>query len=218
MLLIRLVFGRSAGKPTSFFKSAMKTIYKILILIAAAFLLWICGYAVGRSHLPEATTTTQIDTIVRYDTIRMEKPGEIVSYKSSVPVLLPMTDTVRLRDTVYVVFEREIKEYKDASYFARISGYDPSLDYIEVYPKTTTISKTETVIQKPSAWHYSVYLELDYGFLLKTYLTPSIGAEFGFKRVTIGAECGASIGLVDRVPQTPKPYLQATVKYRLAGR
>ena len=41
----------------------------------------------------------------------------------------------------------EKKSYKGEDYFAEISGYKANLERIEVYPKTTVISKTETATQ-----------------------------------------------------------------------
>jgi hypothetical protein len=47
------------------------------------------------------------------------------------------------------VLSRESREYKGEDYFARVSGYDPTLDFIEVYPKTTSITNTERVKYHP---------------------------------------------------------------------
>ena len=57
------------------------------------------------------------------------------------------TDTMYVRDTVII---REHKFYKDSLYEAWVSGYEPSLDSIRVFPITRTITNTvtNTVTQK----------------------------------------------------------------------
>ena len=132
--------------------------------------------------------------------------------------ILPITDTLRVRDTVYSVLNRQIKEYRDSLYYAQVSGYDPTLDFIEVYPRTVVISKTETTTQNPSPWRYEVTVGLDYGMMWGKYITPNVGAEIGYKKLTLGVECGANMSLVNSTIETPMPYLQASIKYRLAGR
>jgi hypothetical protein len=39
------------------------------------------------------------------------------------------------------MLQKESKTYSGDDYTARVSGYEPSLDFIEVYPKTTIIKE-----------------------------------------------------------------------------
>lgn len=190
------------------------------ILVAAALLVgvWLIGYIIGRNHIPSTVEKVQIDTLVRHDTIRIESPPEIRRIKTTDTLILPITDTLRVRDTIYLVLNRQIKEYRDSLFYARVSGYDPTLDFIEVYPKTMVISKTETTTQNPSPWRYGVTVGLDYGMMWGKYITPNVGAEIGYKKLTLGVECGVNMSLVNSTIETPMPYLQASIKYRLAGR
>ena len=190
------------------------------ILVAAALLVgvWLIGYIIGRNHIPDATEKVQIDTLVRHDTIRVDSPVEIRRIKTTDTLILPITDTLRVRDTVYVVLNRQIKEYRDSLFYARVSGYDPSLDFIEVYPRTVVISKTETTTQQPSPWRYEVTVGLSYGWMGMDYVAPSIEAEMGYKKIILGIECGINASLVNNTVQLPMPYLQASFKYRLAGK
>ena len=93
-------------------------------------------------------------TIARVDTIRIEKP---VPYK------------VEVRDTVYIdnsfqndkdwkVLAQGVKEYRDSTYYARISGINAFLEEIRVYPRITTkyITQTEYVREKPKKWGIGV--------------------------------------------------------------
>lgn len=190
------------------------------ILVPAALLVgvWLIGYIIGRNHIPEATKKVQIDTLVKHDTIRLESPVETRRIKTTDTLILPITDTLRVHDTVYLVLNRQIKEYRDSLFYARVSGYDPKLDFIEVYPKTMVISKTETTTLNPSPWRYGVTVGLDYGMMWGKYITPNVGAEIGYKKLTLGLECGVNMSLVNSTIETPMPYLQASIKYRLAGR
>lgn len=195
----------------------MKNIKDILIVAALLVGVWLTGYIIGRNHLFETMSQNQIDTLVRHDTIKVEGPLEIRRIKTTDTLIVPITDTLRVHDTVYLVLNRQIKEYRDSLYYARVSGYDPSLDYIEVYPTTTTISKTETIV-KNSSLRYGVDFGLDYGTAEYNYCTPNIGAMIGYKKVDFRAELGARIGLVDGTAMFPQPYWQIGVKYRFVGR
>lgn len=46
------------------------------------------------------------------------------------------------KDTVWAVVPRTQKRYEDSTYMAWISGYEPRLDSIEVYQKTTVVTKS----------------------------------------------------------------------------
>lgn len=63
------------------------------------------------------------------------------------PVSVLVSDTLIVRDTVLL---KEHKFYKDSLYEAWVSGYEPSLDSIRVFPITRTITNTvtNTVTQK----------------------------------------------------------------------
>lgn len=51
-------------------------------------------------------------------------------------------------DTVWATVPRTQKRYEDSTYTAWVSGYEPRLDSIEVYRKTVTIEKRETVSKR----------------------------------------------------------------------
>lgn len=51
-------------------------------------------------------------------------------------------------DTVWATVPRTQKRYEDSTYTAWVSGYEPRLDSIEVYRRTVTIEKRETVSKR----------------------------------------------------------------------
>lgn len=55
---------------------------------------------------------------------------------------------IGVSDTVWVMVPRTQKRYGDSTYTAWVSGYEPRLDSIEVYRKTVTIVKRETVSKR----------------------------------------------------------------------
>lgn len=190
----------------------------ILILALLALGFYLMGYFRARDHFRDTTKMVQVDTVTRYDTICIPAPVEIRYEKLTETLILPKVDTLRLRDTVYLVVNREIKEYRDSLFYARVSGYEPSLEYIEVYPKTVVISKTETTTLEPSPWHVSLDMGLDYSRMDAKYISPNIGAEIGYKRLSITAELGVDLKTHDMMSMESHPYWQVGVKYNLFRR
>lgn len=84
-------------------------------------------------------------TIAKVDTIKIEKP---------VPYKVIIRDTIYIRDTVGVTLLQEVKEYKDSTYYAKISGINAFLEHIDVYPETVTkyVYKEKKVTEKPKKW------------------------------------------------------------------
>lgn len=129
----------------------------IAFAVGAAFVLWTAGaFSLGRRCAPKAPNPAEkVDTliVVRPDTITVQNPVYFTKYVDRVE-LVPVTDTVRLRDTLYIAQEREVREYAGEDYHATVSGIRPSLDEISVFPKTVTQTITQTVqVPGPQKWH-----------------------------------------------------------------
>lgn len=84
------------------------------------------------------------DTLVVHDTVTRERPV-YVHVRHTDTMLVPVVDTVRIRDTVFMALPMEQKVYGDSTYRAVVSGYRPSLDTISVYPATRYITVTQAV-------------------------------------------------------------------------
>ena len=146
--------------------------------IAAAYFF---GRRDGRRAAESATTTHIIrDTLVRTDTVILEKP---------VPVAQRIVDTLRVpfavHDTTFVVtLPKTVREYRDSTYHAVISGYEPNLDRIEVFQKTVTISTIETRLKEASKWSFGVGVgpTVGYGF------TPAGAQPFLGVGMTVGVQ------------------------------
>lgn len=109
-----------------------------LLFILGAVIGWIC-----RPNRMERIVDIHRDTIVKIDTHVIEKPV-LVEKRVVDTMYCAVHDTTRINDTLYVALPREVKVYSGDDYYAEVSGYRPNLDYLEVYPKTTTITQTIT--------------------------------------------------------------------------
>lgn len=152
------------------------TIYGILIFGIALFL----GYGlskIGRKEQVRTITTTDTLILVRYDTIRTERPK---------PTYIHTTDTLYIRDTITQTIVAslpiETKLYEDSLYRAQISGIRPKLEFIEVFPRTEYkyIYRTEKVAQNARKWGIGV--QAGYG-VYKGGLSPYIGVGISYNLI-----------------------------------
>ena len=114
------------------------------------------------------------DTTTIYDTIYVDKPipiytEKIVTKEIKVPIYLP-SDTTTIHDTTYIYLDREIKYYKGEQYEAWVSGYEPNLDKINIFSKTTQVK--ETIIPKKN------FISLSAGVDISTKVGLPISLEY----------------------------------------
>lgn len=98
------------------------------------------------------------------------------------PVSVLVSDTLIVRDTVLL---KEQKFYKDSLYEAWVSGYEPSLDSICVFPVTKTITNTitNTVIETKEVKKktpFGIGIQAGYGYPHGAYV--GIGISYNFIR------------------------------------
>ena len=133
----------------------MKT--AVLILLAALALAG--SYLLGRRSVkPEIVEIHRTDTVVVRDTVRETVLVPKIRYLTRVDtVLLPVPgDTVKV--PVLVPISRNVYEGED--YRAVVSGFRASLDTLDIFRKTQTV--TNTVVQrvevpgKPKRWGIGV--------------------------------------------------------------
>lgn len=155
----------------------MKNVVIALALIAAAFLLG------RRSVKPEIVKIHRTDTVVVRDTVRETVLVPKVRYLTRVDtVLLPVPgDTVEV--PVLVPISRKVYEGED--YRAVVSGFRASLDTLDIFRKTQTV--TNTVVQrvevpgKPKRWGIGASA----GYALTPQgVKPYIGAGISYSFIT----------------------------------
>lgn len=108
------------------------------------------GYSLGYSDA--LNEPHKADTVWQTDTHYVDKPVEKWKIKEKL-VYVKVDSLVTVHDTTYVALEREIKGYSGEDYQAQVSGIEPSLDWIKVFPKTAYI--TNTVVEK-RRWSWGV--------------------------------------------------------------
>lgn len=135
--------------------------------IAVAFGLWSAHhFRYEAPSYPEVIV--RVDTLVVHDTLVTVKP---------VPYNVYVVDTLWYevpvyggRDTVYLPLPREVKEYRDSSYRAVVSGIRPSLDTIDIYRRTVYVNTVQKI--PPPRWSWGVQAGIGAS---KDGLTPYVG-------------------------------------------
>lgn len=148
------------------------------VMVAAVFAGFCLGAGLANhcNHLRNDKGKMTVDTVTVRDTVRITEPSaadSVVTGMIRVPVVLSRepsvpkadvkvfppsemdsisqgqeTDKIGSNDTVWATVPRTQKRYEDSTYTAWVSGYEPRLDSIEVYRKTVTIVKRETVSKR----------------------------------------------------------------------
>lgn len=162
-----------------------------IILIAAVIAAILGSFYLGQNRgmrITDAWYKSHMDTtsVVQLDTNKQEAPIPDTVYVDKLKYYPVYIDSeipepqIIYRDSIhYVLMEKVIKEYKTEDYFAKISGVDPNLDYIETYNKTVT--NTVYVPQKiaPKKDYLEFDAEFKYDKMLMAPVTVNIGHRYG---------------------------------------
>lgn len=137
----------------------MRTIKILLVAVA----LLVAAFIIGRCSAPKYEAETQVvervDTMVVRDTVIREKPVYRTEY-----VFVRDSVRVQVHDTVFINLPRQMRVYQDNLYRAEVSGVDPTLDRIEVYPQTKFITRTETqTISVTARKRWGIGVQVGYG-------------------------------------------------------
>lgn len=145
-------------------------IYILIIFILIIINLYQCNKNNNRIVEINNVETIRQDTLIVRDTLKFYKPKPIY-VKSEI-------DTLYINDTTFIELPKETKVYRDSTYEARISGFQPNLDYINVFPKTTYIT-TEKVsyIEKKRHFHHGIQVGVGYGLITNK---PDVFVGYGF--------------------------------------
>ncbi len=125
------------------------------------------------------TDGVKVITEVRHDTLRYSCPryDTVIELRTEVvrlPIEIVHTDSVErvvhVKDSADVIIPITQKEYRDSSYMAWVSGYNPSLDSIHIYQQTHYVTKGT----EKSSRRWSIGLQGGYGYTPKGF-QPYIG-------------------------------------------
>ena len=137
-------------------EGTIKVVFCILVLLGV----FLFGYNRGeksviRGEEPKVDTLYVCDTIAQYEPIYEER---IVLQK----VQIPVTDTLRLRDTLYVYLEREQVVWQDSLSKVYASGISPQIDSVHHYVTERVVTRTETIsVNNKKRWGLGV--QVGYG-------------------------------------------------------
>lgn len=142
---------------------------------AVAVVMFAAGWAGARLAAPVSGPAPVGDTVTVVDTVRDTVPRVVAATVTRWDTAwLPLAtrdtvlrlDTLRLRDTVLVVYPREQREYAGEDWRAWVSGYRPALDSLHV------VRRTERVTERPRRWHVGPVVGLGAG---RDGFSPYIG-------------------------------------------
>ena len=179
---------------------------KITTYVIIGILLVMVGYLLGIRSRKPSEPIVQRDTVVLFDTVKFVEPAEDKKETLNDTIPVEVKDTMWLHDTCYIALPLEKRTYKREDFYAEVTGYDPRLTYIEVYPKTVVVSKMEIPKEKKNylavgmdaSWcmNASIPIYLEYTRVLHKNIALRAGAfhdlainETGF-RVGINANVG----------------------------
>jgi hypothetical protein len=135
------------------------TISRIVYAVVAVIMALLLSYVIGRRdgfNLAVGAETEKADTLYLRDTIVQYEPilEERVVLKK---VLVPVTDTLRIHDTLYVYLEREQVVWQDSLSRVYASGILPQIDSVQHYIKERIVTKEVTIqVKKPCRWGIGV--------------------------------------------------------------
>lgn len=110
----------------------------IAFLIAVVILLFFHSYQLSKK--PEIYTYhTDVKIIKDTFTQYFPKPIEVIKWRDT---------TIYVNDTTYVILPIEKKRYTTDNYDITITGYNPTLESITVFPETKYIYQQTTINEK----------------------------------------------------------------------
>ena len=138
------------------------------------------GRMVGRGD-PQEAQKPMVDTLFILDTIKAVEPKYITKrVVDSIPY--PVTDTIRVRDTLYIFLERSQVAWEDSLARVYASGIDPHVDSVIHFTRQMVINNEIPVIQvKRTRWGIGV--QGGYG-IGKDGLTPWVGVGVSYNLVS----------------------------------
>lgn len=127
-----------------------------LLIAALAFCLGKCSRSPTKDNIGKADTVTSIHVVTKVDvdTQYILSPQPYLAWIDS-------SDTIHASDTCCHL--REYREYQDSNYYAKVSGVQPRLDELRVYPKTVYETQYiyRDIVGKPKRW--GIGLSAGYG-------------------------------------------------------
>ena len=143
-------------------------IYIIIIIILVILNL----YQYNKNNRIEINTVEVRDTVVIRDTVKFDNPTLIYVKTEHDTLYIESIDST-------VVMNKETKVYRDSTYEAQISGFQPHLDHIKVFPNTTYITTEKTsYIEKKKHFNHGIQIGVGFGVINRK---PDVFVGYGFQ-------------------------------------
>ena len=95
---------------------------------------------------------------------------------------VPVVDTLRIRDTLFVPVTIEKRVYEDSLYRAEVSGYSPSLDKIEIYQQKQVVTQFVQVAEVEKK-RWGIGVQAGYGLSADGSLSPYLGIGLSYNLI-----------------------------------
>ena len=125
-----------------------------------------------RQKMPLEPTEIKVDTLIVRDTIMQYKPIFVDKIKVD-SVLVPVKDTIVIRDSVYIYMDREKITWRDSLCEVYASGIKPQVDSVRHFQEYKYIT-IETQVPVKVTSHWGLGINAGYG-VGQGGLTPYIG-------------------------------------------
>lgn len=153
----------------------MADIFKGIGLGLAVALIAAASFHLGRIYPKNARISAvneKVDTVFIRDTITLSKAVKIARRVTDT-VRIPVHDTIRTMDTLFVLLEREALEWSDSLCTVYASGIRPSIDSVRHFTRTAYITREVPVPVKLHP-HWALGVTAGYG-ASKEGISPFVG-------------------------------------------
>lgn len=145
----------------------------VILLIVDIGVLW-QNY---QQKTPVEPPEIKVDTLIVRDTIMQYKPIFIDKIKMD-SVLIPVKDTIIIRDSVYIYMDREKITWRDSFCEVYASGIMPQVDSVRHFREYQYVTiETAIPVKEKSHWGLGVQVGMGAG---KNGLTPYVGVGISY--------------------------------------
>ena len=149
------------------------TILCVILLVVDIGVLW----QNHQQKTPVEPPEIKVDTLIVRDTIMQYKPIFVDKIKVD-SVLIPVKDTIVIRDSVYIYMDREKITWRDSLCEVYASGIMPQVDSVRHFAEYKYISiETQVPVKVKSHWGLGVNAGYGVG---KGGFTPYIGVGISY--------------------------------------
>lgn len=160
-----------------------RSLIAVAVILAAIAVSYLVGHNRGINEA-SARVVERVDTLVIRDTITQYEP--IVKRITKVErVLVPVTDTLRQTDTLYVVLDREQVMWEDSLSRVYASGIMPEIDSVQHFVTERVVTR-EVVVPKVRRTRWGIGINAGYGVMLgdQVRTAPYVGIGVSYNIVS----------------------------------